>query len=245
MKKKVGEKMNHKLLSGLFYTGMSIVGLGAFGMVVATALSINAFFPESGRDSVEMAPKPLAHTEQGVGKKQREVQPQVQGAPPQASRRVQIAGGVVQSPAAENHRALSLEAATGEPGSTAELDRAFSQFLEDQGLPAVDLRHHPAPVVSDPGIPEIEDPVSRAAQKQFAAATQTLKEDYAVTDARRQKNGEVWIRVDPSETTQSAVDEMMARAAELYGDASEPLKVVVWAGNRMRAVKTYNGEQIF
>jgi hypothetical protein len=41
------------------------------------------------------------------------------------------------------------------------------------------------------------------------------------------------------------MDAIMARAAELYGNASEPLKVVLWAGNRMQAVRTFNGEPMF
>ena len=58
-------------------------------------------------------------------------------------------------------------------------------------------------------------------------------------------NGEVWIRLDPAEAEGLSVEELSAKAAELYGDGIDPLKIVVWVGNRARAVNTFNGHPIF
>ena len=139
----------------------------------------------------------------------------------------------------------SRDTAAGDPRSGAELDRAFERFLAEKGLPAGDPQPPPAAERSRSSAPAAADTPVEATEPRFEAATQRLKEDYPVMDARRQAEDEVWIRIDPSEAEQLSMDAMMARAAELYGDAGEPLKVVVWVGNQPQALQTFNGTPIF
>lgn len=76
-------------------------------------------------------------------------------------------------------------------------------------------------------------------------ATEQLMEDYYISDARGKANGEIWIKLDQAEADNLSMEELSAKAAELYGDGVTPLKIVVWVGNRPQVVQTFNGPPLF
>ncbi|WP_319526478.1 hypothetical protein [uncultured Desulfosarcina sp.] len=130
----------------------------------------------------------------------------------------------------------------GDPRLKSELIRDFRQFLVDRGHSVDELDQ--AVAATPPREPEPETSLDDALALP-PEATLRLKEEYPVQDARRTPNGEVWIRLDPAEAEGLSVEELSAKAAELYGDGIDPLKIVVWVGNRARAVNTFNGHPIF
>ncbi len=129
------------------------------------------------------------------------------------------------------------------PAPQEDLNRAFEKFLISQGLPTESLhREIPSPSAKDK---KASLPVSEAGAGLDPVIVERLKDDYPITDARLQENGEVWIRINSTDIDKVKVDEMMAAAAGLHGNSATPVKVVVWAGNRPRAIRTFFGDPIF
>ena len=115
---------------------------------------------------------------------------------------------------------------------TSKLDRDFRRFLDDRGLSPGELDRAEAEFSAREPKPETKnDPDLELPQQ----ATQMLKEAYPVKDARKKADGEVWLRLDPSEAEGLSMDALSAKAAELYGDGIDPMKIVVWVDNRPRA----------
>jgi hypothetical protein len=123
------------------------------------------------------------------------------------------------------------------------LDRDMEQFLTARGLPTESLYRQPSPP------PASSKKISSSASEDHpmldAAAVENLKNHYPVKDARLNQNNEVWIQIDSQDLNNVSMNEMMAAAAELRGNFGTPVKVVVWAGNRPRAIRTFFGNPIF
>ena len=128
-------------------------------------------------------------------------------------------------------------------GTQEDLNRAFEKFLISQGLPTESLhREIPSPSASEK---KVSSTLSGTGIELDPVIVERLKDDYQIKDARLQKNGEVWIRIDPTNVDKALMNEMMATAAELHGNSATPLKVVVWAGNRPQGINTFFGDPIF
>ena len=129
------------------------------------------------------------------------------------------------------------------PVTREDLTRDFEKFLISQGLPTEPL-HREIPSPSASGKKD-SSPLSKGGTELDPAIMEKLKDDYPVTDACLQENGEVWIRLDSTDIDKAGMDEMMAAAAELHDNSATPVKVVVWAGKRTLAVRTFFGDPIF
>ncbi len=125
--------------------------------------------------------------------------------------------------------------ATGEGDS---LNREFETFLAEQGESMAQLSALTPPV--DP--PKQKQTGDRELPR---AATQQLEEEYRISHAKRKGDHEVWIKLDPEEARGLSLDELSAKAAELYSDGIDPIKIVVWVGRRPQVVRTFNGPQMF
>ena len=121
-----------------------------------------------------------------------------------------------------------------------ELDSMFRDFLEEKGMSYDEeiAKHLPSDTLNKPSEDEV-------IEKEYPQAEKTLIENYDVEEARFTENGEVWIRLDSNDANENSINKMMNEAANLYGDGSSPIKVVVWQGNRTRAVRTFFGPPMF
>jgi hypothetical protein len=125
--------------------------------------------------------------------------------------------------------------------SLKDLDRDFKDFMGQPDLPIEQLAK------------EAEVPVKHADRRSrdVVIAEETrdiLAETYPVQEVQQHKNGEVWIKIDKEEVSTEEMEQMMADAANLQSYAAGPdhsVKVVVWAGGRPRAVRTFFGPQMF
>ena len=209
--------MQSKLLRGLLNSLLAVAALCALGMVV---WMVALFF---GLSAIKIPPADRAEKKllRATAPHPKTAPPtQATSTPPPSPRRTQ--------PAERND-------------AQKELDRQFRQFLTEKGLSSDELR-----AVLD--APVKERAVDEAAPEDPGIDPQVveqLKADYPVADARRKHEGEVWLRVDPAEAEGLSMDELMARAADLCGDSVTPIKVVVWVGNRPRAIRTFNGAPMF
>lgn len=209
--------MQSKLLKGLFNSLLAVVALCVLGMVVWTVAFFFGLTTLQLPSADRAAEKPLQTT-----------------APhPKAESPAQPAS----TPALPTRHIETVKRNDAQK----ELDRQFKQFLTEQGLSTDDVQaalDAPVPVKQrDDDVPE--------AQRLDPHVVEQLKADYPVADARRKHEGEVWLQMDPAEAEGLSMDELMARAADLCGDSVSPIKVVVWVGNRPRAIQTFNGAPMF
>jgi hypothetical protein len=209
--------MQTKLLKGLFHSLLGIAALCALGMVVATVVFLLGLTNLQVPSADRVSKKPLRTATPHHAMDHPTTAP-AKTAP--SSRRVETAK---------------------QSASQEELDRQFKQFLTERGLPTDDLQA--TLDVSVKAEPTDDDEADNSGLD--PQTLRQLKEEYPLADARRKHEGEVWLRIDPSEAEGLAMDELMARAADLCGDSFTPIKVVVWVGNRPRAVRTFNGAPMF
>lgn len=215
--------MQSKLFRGLLNSLLGIVALCALGMVVTMVVSFIGF-TKLQQERCEAKPSIERISQKPLQTAARHHETALSAdAPPKAdppSRRLETAG---------------LTAAQKE------LDRQFRQFLSEQGVSSDELQATlEAPVKVTASVPDVQDDGALDPQ-----IVQQLKMDFPVADARRNDQGEVWLRVDPAEANGLSMEELMVRAADLCGDSVTPIKVVVWVGNRPRAVQTFNGSPMF
>jgi hypothetical protein len=237
--------MKSRVWDIVFYSVLSVVGIGGLVMMLSTVLTINAFLPLVAPSNSNTAVQPASTTNpDSTVNTRRQPSPKKAGSrsSQQAAPKSNITKAAAPSKPAPQR---SAETAEDDPRATAELDRAFLRFLEEKGLPPVDLEREREATADFSSEQKESGLTAEESSPLFTAATQALQEDFPVNDARRLDNGEVWVQIDATDAGQASMDAIMARAAELYGNASEPLKVVLWAGNRMRAVRTFNGEPMF
>ena len=141
----------------------------------------------------------------------------------------------------------SQPAATGSPAgprNREELDRSMEAFIASRGVSAESF-HGELAAAAQRNAERRETEAQEAETGLDEEALENFKTEYPVTDARRTPGGEIWLRVDGQEAGDASLDDMMAAAAELSGGTGRPVKVVVWQGNRVQAVRTFFGEPVF
>lgn len=260
--------MKNKIMQLVVYFAMAVVGAGALGFVAATALTFSAFLPGNEPSGPGLSPGRSVSVRQDPAGPGSELpgEPFPAGAarsnPPAAApkttspamggnRAVASRGGSMKTdgPGGRTETAGAMDPSNGSaqtgPQGVEELDRAFEGFLTAEGLSTEALEQEIASPLPPPGEAETASTPSEPVSPVFARATEALKDEYPVSDARLQENGEVWVRVEPGDSGNVPVGELMARAAEMYGDAASPVKVVVWSGNRAIAVRTFFGDPMF
>ncbi|PIE73715.1 MAG: hypothetical protein CSA20_01955 [Deltaproteobacteria bacterium] len=122
---------------------------------------------------------------------------------------------------------------------TSKLDQEFKQFLAARGESMKKGAEMFVPVSSHRKQEKTND------WQLPEEVTRQLKDEYHISDARGKANGEVWLQLDPAEAENLSVEELSVRAAELYGDGVDPIKIVVWVGRRPQIVQTFNGPPLF
>ncbi len=141
----------------------------------------------------------------------------------------------------DESRAVSI-AGGGQNWTTAELDHDFKAFLAHQGYAGDEVEQLLSSPASEQKTAKIMPVESRTGEE--VAVLERLQESYPVVDARLQANGEVWLQLEPGAANSVAMEDMMAAAAK-HGRTGQPVKVVVWSGNRTKAVKTFFGDPVF
>jgi hypothetical protein len=229
--------MKTEWIAGVSCAGLIAAGIGALWMGAGKFLSLLDLFPETVPTVAGTVSEPTVASTPRWNVGDRDFRPTE---PPEPTNTPETDRNTPPQPPFPKSADAGSPAA---PRTAAELDRAFERFLADRGLPVPYLRGHALAASSE--TPTLDEKSAETAGSRFTEATRTLQEDYEILDARPRPGGEVWIQVDPREVARLSMEELMERAAALYGDAGAPLKVVVWAGNRPHTVRTFHGAPIF
>ncbi|MBI9092619.1 MAG: hypothetical protein JEZ12_25665 [Desulfobacterium sp.] len=127
-----------------------------------------------------------------------------------------------------------------QPIETAEaLEKEFNRFLEIKGVAG-----------NDP-LPEAgagQETLSYGDEAKESFVQQVIDTIPQVSSVRVQNEGEVWMQLQPDFTFREGAQVITESAARLYQETlmtDQPVKIVVWRGNKAALVQTFFGPPVF